>query len=60
MKTSSIPPAHCCWICEKPIALENCKVDEHGLPVHEECYVTQVASNIKRSLRDDVLHPRGA
>jgi hypothetical protein len=32
-----------CWICSKPVLLENCKIDEHGRPVHENCYVTRLA-----------------
>jgi len=34
-----------CWICGKTISLEQCKVDEQGLPVHEECYVAKVVMN---------------
>lgn len=30
---------HVCWICGRIVPLEECKVDEHGLPVHEDCYV---------------------
>lgn len=28
-----------CWLCKKPVPLENCKTDERHLPVHEDCYV---------------------
>jgi hypothetical protein len=31
--------AYACWICGKLIDLTNCKTDEHGLPVHGDCYV---------------------
>ncbi len=31
-----------CWICGKAVRLEDCKVDEHGLAVHENCYVAKV------------------
>jgi len=34
-----------CWICGKAVKLEDCKVDEHGLPVHEDCYVAKLALN---------------
>ena len=34
--------------------LENCKVDEHGLPVHEDCYVARVALNIMRPQSNEV------
>jgi hypothetical protein len=27
-----------CWICGKPIPLEDCKTDDHGHVVHENCY----------------------
>lgn len=32
-----------CWICGKQVDLSKCKVDEHGLPVHEPCYVARMA-----------------
>jgi hypothetical protein len=53
MEMFSIRTAHC-WICGKPVALENCKVDEHGLPVHEECYVARVALNSVRPQSNEV------
>jgi hypothetical protein len=28
-----------CWICNKPVRLQDCKTDDRGRPVHEECYV---------------------
>jgi len=31
-----------CWICGKPVELESCKFDEHGQPVHEDCYVAKL------------------
>ncbi len=34
-----------CWLCGKIISLEQCKVDEKGLPVHEDCYVAKVKMN---------------
>lgn len=49
MEMFSIRAAHSCWICGKPVALENCKVDEQGFPVHEQCYVARVALNSMRS-----------
>jgi hypothetical protein len=36
-------PSKMCWICGSSIALEDCKVDEHGLPVHGNCYVAKLA-----------------
>jgi hypothetical protein len=32
-----------CWICGKPIDLETCVTDEHGVAVHEICYRTRIA-----------------
>ena len=31
-----------CWICGKVINLNNCKIDEQGLPVHDSCYVARL------------------
>jgi len=36
-------PSILCWICRTAVALEDCKVDEHGHPLHEDCYVAKVA-----------------
>ena len=35
-------PLRICWICGKTISLEQCKIDESGLPVHGECYVAKI------------------
>jgi hypothetical protein len=32
-----------CWICGYEVSLEECKIDEHGQAVHEECYVVALA-----------------
>lgn len=32
-----------CWICNKEISLESCKVDEYGKGVHADCYTTMLA-----------------
>ena len=37
------PHPRCCWICGKSVQVEECKVDEHGLPVHEDCYAAKLA-----------------
>jgi hypothetical protein len=34
-----------CWICGKAVTLEDCKVDEYGMAVHEDCYVAKLALN---------------
>ena len=31
-----------CWICNRDVPLQSCKVDEHGRAVHEECYVARM------------------
>ena len=31
-----------CNICCKTASLENCKTDEFGQPVHEDCYVSRL------------------
>ena len=28
-----------CWICGRLMILEDCKSDDRGKPVHEDCYV---------------------
>ena len=40
-----------CWICGYPTALETCKIDEHGLPVHEACHT------LKLSLKNGPVRP---
>lgn len=32
-----------CWICGNAINLDNCKIDERDLPVHEQCYLVHIA-----------------
>jgi hypothetical protein len=36
-----------CWICGKEVDLTKCKTDEHGLPVHEACYVVKTVLKSK-------------
>jgi hypothetical protein len=31
-----------CAVCNRPVNLEVCKVDERGRPVHEECYAHKI------------------
>ncbi len=38
-------PLVMCWLCGKPLPLENCKTDERGRAVHEECYTAKIARN---------------
>jgi len=39
--TTDDPTPHC-WICGEPVRLEDCKIDEQGRAVHENCYITRV------------------
>lgn len=41
---SASPPAatRFCWICGRPISLENSKTDEHGSIVHTECQTARL------------------
>jgi hypothetical protein len=32
-----------CWICGKPVQLEDCKIDERGQPVRGDCYFAKLA-----------------
>lgn len=32
-----------CSICGKALNLEDCKVDERGVAVHENCYVAKIS-----------------
>jgi len=34
-----------CVICATPVELMDCKTDESGAPVHEQCYLAKVARN---------------
>jgi hypothetical protein len=36
---------HICWICKKPVSLEECKIDEDGKAMHEKCYVSLIAED---------------
>lgn len=38
------PKFSVCSICNESVELQTAKVDERGLPVHEECYVRKVSS----------------
>ena len=51
-----VRPSRICWICGKSVSLENCKIDEHGSAVHEECYVAKVAL-AKAPLQARRAHP---
>lgn len=39
------PQSFSCAICNQPVPLENAKSDDHGNPVHEECYAAALALN---------------
>jgi hypothetical protein len=31
-----------CTLCDDPVQLENCKIDENGKAVHQDCYVAEM------------------
>ena len=37
-----------CAICNKVCELTNCKIDEQGRPVHENCYALKLKSDANR------------
>jgi hypothetical protein len=39
-----------CVICGSLVSLENCKLDEHGSPVHDHCYFDSL-SGLNHSLQ---------
>ena len=34
-----------CAICKTPVNLEQCKVDEYGQAVHEDCYIRKIGGH---------------
>lgn len=32
-----------CVLCNSPVSLEECKVDERGNPVHDDCYIERLS-----------------
>ena len=43
MQESEFKHTYLCRICGQVVDLETCKTDEHGMAVHENCYVVRVA-----------------
>jgi hypothetical protein len=43
VRTSQFKFTYCCWICGHAVELETCKTDEHGMAVHEDCYMLKAA-----------------
>lgn len=39
-----------CAICNQSVDLTESKTDEHGRPVHESCYVSQLIGKKRRGL----------
>jgi hypothetical protein len=31
-----------CQLCNEPVFLESARINEHGKPVHEDCYVESI------------------
>jgi ribosome-binding protein aMBF1 (putative translation factor) len=58
-------PSKMCWICGRTVALEDCKVDERGLPVHDNCYVAKVtrwrntAPQVDQTVRPETAGSKG-
>jgi hypothetical protein len=46
-----------CWICGMAVSLEDCKSDEQGMAVHEDCYVRKTASKTNAA-REGKLPPK--
>jgi hypothetical protein len=44
-------PQTLCSICNRPVSLENAKTEEHGLAIHEECYLLKL--KLKRATSAD-------
>ena len=44
-----------CVICNRLVPLETARIDEHGLPVHEECYAFRIRQELApmKEIRDD-------
>ena len=34
-----------CVICDAPVKLEHCKIDEDGEAVHDKCYLSKIAES---------------
>ncbi len=47
---------HLCWICDKPINVAKCNIDEYGEVVHETCYVARMA--LENGAREAGLSPQ--
>lgn len=47
-----------CWICGKQVDLSQCKVDEHGLAVHESCYVAKAILKSQQDSRSSSTPPK--
>lgn len=43
MSASPIPSIPLCPICNQPVDLRDSVADSEGLPVHEDCYASQIA-----------------
>jgi hypothetical protein len=55
-----------CVICHQPVHLEDAKTDDHGNPVHGECYAAALALNaalkkeaaLKESTLENIPHDK--
>ena len=39
---TAVPSIKFCWICGRPVSLENGETDEYGNIVHEHCYTARM------------------
>lgn len=37
-----------CTICGKPVRLEECKINDFGKPVHEDCLARQIKEDLEK------------
>jgi hypothetical protein len=40
-----------CWICGYPVPLQECKTDDRGRSVHENCYAAAIGAALKETAR---------
>lgn len=47
-----------CPICKEPVKLETAKTNEHGDPIHDECYLANVSRKISPATPRKAPFPR--
>jgi hypothetical protein len=56
MQGFQFKPPYFCWICGHGVELETCTTDEHGMPVHGQCFFLKMA-RANESMRLSVRKP---